>query len=69
MKDVLKRIVQPLMSRKVRTALTTVIVAYLAKSGLDVSDDVVYGIVGVGVAIILGVAIEDNGAKRENNGK
>lgn len=60
----LARLVQPLRSRKVRVALATVLAAYLADWGLDVSDTVIYGIIGVGATIIGGIAIEDAGVKR-----
>jgi len=59
----LARLVQPLRSRKVRVALATVLAAYLADWGLDVSDTVLYGIIGVGAAIIGGIALEDAGTK------
>lgn len=61
--SVLKRIVQPLASRKVRVALTTVLAAYAAEYGLNVSDSTIMTILGVGVALILGIAHEDNGLK------
>lgn len=59
--ETLKRIGKPLASRKVRVALTTVIAAFAAEYGLGVSEDMVYTILGVGTAIILGIAHEDNG--------
>ena len=59
----LKRIVKPLQSRKVRVALTTVIAAYLVEAGLEVSEEMILAILGVGVAVILGIAVEDSGAK------
>jgi len=62
-KQILSRIVKPLQSRKVRIALVTVIGAYAAEWGLDVSDEILMTIVGVGVALILGIAHEDNGVK------
>jgi hypothetical protein len=61
--EVLKRVVRPLASRKVRVALTTVLAAYGAEYGLGVSEEVVLTIVSVGVATILGIAHEDAGAK------
>jgi len=63
MSATLSRIVQPLKSRKVRVAITTMVAALLAEYGLQVDENIVYGIVGVGVAIILGIAHEDNGVK------
>jgi hypothetical protein len=64
MNSILKRIVQPLRSRKVRVALATVLATYLADWGLNVGPEVLTTIVGVGVALILGIAHEDNGKKR-----
>jgi len=61
---IVKRLVKPLASRKVRVALVTVIAAYAAEYGLALSEQIIYAILGVGVAIILGIAIEDNGAKQ-----
>jgi hypothetical protein len=66
--SVLKRIVQPLSSRKVRVALTTVLAAYAAEYGLNVSDNTLMTILGVGVALILGIAHEDNGLKSNTPG-
>ncbi|MDO8630178.1 MAG: hypothetical protein Q7R41_06765 [Phycisphaerales bacterium] len=48
-------------SRKVRVALATVIAAFAAEHGLKVSDDLVFTILGVGAALILGIAHEDAG--------
>lgn len=59
----LSRLIQPLRSRKVRVAVTTVVVAYLAEWGLAVSDSTVYTIIGAGTAVILGIALEDAGEK------
>ena len=61
---VLRRLVQPLRSRKVRVALATVISAYAAEYGLGVSQELLMTILGTGVAIILGIAHEDNGISR-----
>ena len=65
-KAVLKAVVNPLKSRKVRVAINTVVAAYLAQKQIEVSDDIVYAIVGLGTAVVLGIAIEDNGAKKAN---
>ena len=37
--------------------------AYLAEAGLDVSGEILVSIIGVGVAVVLGIAIEDHGRK------
>jgi hypothetical protein len=61
----LKRVIQgvcsPLASRKVRVAVATVVAAYAAQCGLGCSDDMVLTLMSVGVALILGIAHEDNG--------
>ncbi|MCB9851410.1 MAG: hypothetical protein H6817_11980 [Phycisphaerales bacterium] len=59
-----RRLFTPLASRKTRVALATVIAAYAAEYGLGVSEEVVLTILGVGISLILGIAHEDNGAKR-----
>jgi hypothetical protein len=56
-------IVRPLASRKVRVAMATVIAAYAGQYGLGVSESVVFTILGVGAAVILGIAHEDSGQK------
>ena len=61
MKSFLSRLVRPLASRKVRVALATVVAAYAAEWGLGISEEVVLTILGTGVALILGVAVEDAG--------
>lgn len=53
----------PLRSRKVRVALATVLSAIGAEYGLGVSEDVIHTVLGVGVALILGIAHEDAGKK------
>ena len=63
--DVLRRGVKPLTSRKVRVALATVLAAYAAEYGLGVSEEIVLTILSVGVALILGIAHEDQGSKRK----
>lgn len=57
----LTRALRPLRSRKVRVALATVTAAYLADAGLEVREEVVRTILGVGAALILGIAHEDAG--------
>jgi hypothetical protein len=51
----------PLRSRKVQVAVATVLAAYAAQAGLAVSEDVILTLLGVGVALILGIAHEDAG--------
>lgn len=58
---VVQRMVKPLRSRKVRVALATVLAAGAAEYGLAVSEELVMTILGVGVALILGIAHEDAG--------
>ncbi len=65
----LQTCVAPLQSRKVRTALVTVLAAYAAQVGLGVSEDVIYTILGVGVSLILGIAHEDAGRAVGAEGK
>ena len=60
-KGVSHRLIRPLASRKVRVALTTVAVAFAAELGLEVSDELVFTILGVGVSLILGIAHEGAG--------
>ncbi len=57
-------VVQPLYSRKVRVALATVIAAYAGRLGLAWDEQMVLTVLSVGVALILGIAHEDAGAKR-----
>lgn len=65
----LRRWVMPLASRKVRVALATVLAAYAAQYGLGVSEEIVLTILSVGVALILGIAHEDNGRKSADSMK
>ena len=44
--------------------MATIVTAYAAEYGFDVSPEVVMTILGVGVALILGIAHEDAGAKQ-----
>ncbi len=55
----LSRLLWPLRSRKFRVALATVIASVAAAWGLELREDVVYTILGVGAALILGIAHED----------
>lgn len=57
------KMLQPLRSRGVRTALVTVIVAFAANYGLELNETTIGGIVAVGVALILKTGIEDAGVK------
>jgi len=59
--SMMRHIWRPLTSRKVRVALATVIAAFAAEAGLNVSDELVLTILGVGAALILGIAHEDAG--------
>lgn len=59
----------PLSSRKVQVALATVVVAYAAQAGLVVSEETVLAVLGVGVALILGIAHEDAGKGRAASGE
>ncbi len=52
---------RPLRSRKLRVALTTVIAAFLTDYGFAVREELVYTILAVGAALILGIAHEDSG--------
>jgi len=61
--SMMKRLVRPLSSRNVRVALATVVAAFAAEFGWQVSEELIVTIVGVGVALILGIAHEDAGRK------
>jgi hypothetical protein len=56
-----RRWLWPLRSRKMQVAVATIIVAYAAQAGLLLSEDTVVTVLGVGVALILGIAHEDAG--------
>jgi hypothetical protein len=64
-----RRWVWPLRSRKVQVALATVLAAYAAEAGLAVDEPTVLAVLGVGVALILGIAHEDAGAKAGARGR
>ena len=51
----------PLRSRKVQVAVATVVAAYAMQLGANVNEETVTTILGVGVALILGIAHEDAG--------
>jgi hypothetical protein len=55
----MRGVLAPLRSRKLRVALATVLSAYGAEYGLNLSEDVIHTVLGVGVALILGIAHED----------
>lgn len=54
-----RRWLWPLASRKVQVAVATVIVAYAAQAGLELREETVLTVMGVGAAVILGIAHED----------
>lgn len=53
----------PLRSRKVQVAIATIVAAYGVQAGLDVHEETVLTVLGVGVALILGIAHEDAGGR------
>ncbi len=57
----LGRPLRSLHSRKVRVALVTAVAAIAADYGLDVSEELLLAIMGVGASLILGIAHEDAG--------
>jgi len=57
----MRRAIRPLRSRKVRVALATVLAAFLTDYGFAVHEELVYTILAVGAALILGIAHEDSG--------
>jgi|GEM_PF-890884 len=59
-----RRWLWPLRSRKVQVAVATVITAWAAQAGLVLSEETVLTVLGVGVALILGIAHEDAGRGR-----
>ncbi len=61
MMSVIRRAVSPLRSRKVRVALATVLAAFLVEYGWSVREELIYTILGVGTALIVGIAHEDAG--------
>ena len=61
--SLLQSVLSPLRSRKVRVALATVLAAYAAQAGLGVGEELIHTVLGVGVALILGIAHEDAGSR------
>jgi hypothetical protein len=59
-----RRWLWPLKSRKVQVAIATIVAAYAVQVGLDVREETVLTVLGVGVALILGIAHEDAGSAR-----
>lgn len=55
----------PLRSRKVQVAIATVVVAFGTHLGVEVREEVMLSVLGVGVALILGIAHEDAGRAKE----
>lgn len=66
LRQILRRLVLPLRSRKVRQALATVLAAYLADHHLKVDPSVILTILGVGASLILGTAVEDHAVKLQS---
>lgn len=63
-----QRVLWPLRSRKVQTAIAAVVVGCAAKYGRVLDTDTAILLTGVATAIILGIAHEDAGAKRNGKG-
>lgn len=62
----IKKWLWPVQSRKVQVALATVVAAWAAQAGMNVSEETVMTVLGVGVALILGIAHEDAGKGKGN---
>ncbi len=58
-----RRWVWPLRSRKAQVAVATVLAAYGAEFGWGIGEGTLAALLSVGVALILGIAHEDAGAK------
>lgn len=56
-----RRWLWPLRSRKVQVAVATIVVAWAAQAGVALGEETVLTVLGVGVALILGIAHEDAG--------
>jgi len=55
-------------SRKFLIALSGVVAAVVLQLGFDVNESVIYTILGTGVALITGIAVEDSAEKLGNAG-
>jgi hypothetical protein len=53
-----------LRSRKVQVALATVVASYLLETKVEVSEETLAAVLGVGISLILGIAHEDAGKIR-----
>ena len=58
-----RRALWPLRSRKVQVAVATIALAYAGQLGWELSEETVVTVLGVGVALILGIAHEDAGKR------
>jgi hypothetical protein len=63
-----RRWLWPLRSRKVQVAVATVVAAWASQAGLMLSEESVATVLGVGIALILGIAHEDAGRLRNGAG-
>lgn len=61
-----RRWLWPLRSRKVQVAVATVVTAWASDFGFGVGEETVLAVLGVGVALILGIAHEDAGRARSS---
>ncbi len=61
-----RRWLWPLRSRKVQVAVATVLTAWAAQAGFALREETVLTVLGVGVALILGIAHEDAGRGRSS---
>lgn len=50
-------------SRKVQVSIVALVVSYAAYYGLNLPGEIILGILGTGISLILGIAIEDHGEK------
>lgn len=56
-----RRWLWPLRSRKVQVALATIVAAWASQAGIMLNEESVATVLGVGIALILGIAHEDAG--------